>query len=613
MKASTNVSAKTATILGRGRFGLGALTTKRCLAVLLLALLCLSVAWGPAAAAHAKSSARNVFSLDFINTDLIDVLKALSTQSGVNIVLTNSVEGKATLSLRNVTLEEALRLVSTSNGLDFAWVDVAYVVGKPEEIRAMRIKELSSRAISLRQASPKYVAEVLSKVTPDVVVSSQEGSPTLLLMGSDAALARAERVIAEVDVPAPPTSKLVRLSYADAERVAAMLREACPEATVQLGTVDNSVVITGDGMQMAQVDSLLKAVDVVPSASQAYTVVYQIRYANPEELKKTLVVRFPELVIIDAPRSDTPIIQQTKGASGATTSLLAAPQAAGGSSTTGASGVAGAALQVARVERLILMGAEYTVKQALDLLPQLDTPSRQVKIKAVISRVNRDKLRQVGIDWSSLGLGDGAVPVGVSERGRVTTGDDPFATRALRLGGFRRRALDFTGELRALEVKGYAKILSEPSVLTLDGRQVAFHSGDKIFFQTTIGFGISGTPILDIREIDVGVTLIVTPQINPNGEVTLTLAPSFSTASFRPGLNTDLPVVNERTAIASVRVKQGESVLIAGLVEDTVTDDVDKIPILGDIPILGEFFFTHTKKQHTQDELVILVTPEIIE
>jgi general secretion pathway protein D len=563
----------------------------------------------PPVKAQAKAPAKAwpaTFSLDFMNTDIIDVLKALSTQSGANIVATSGVAGKTTLSLRNVTLEEALHLVAASNGLDYTWTGVAYVVGKPEEIRNLRVKDLSSRMIMLHQVQPKFAQGILNQVAPDVTVSFQEGSQALVLIGTEEALNRAEKALAELDVPQPPTTKIIPLLHAKAETVLALLQGAAPEATVQLGPQENSLVVTADGFQMDQIMELVKGVDVVPSAEQAFTAIYDVKFARVEELKKTLAIRFPDLKVVDGPRSYTPGIQQASQSGGIETGLLSAPQASGGSSST-IKEMNGLDKEASRVERLILMGAEYTVQQSLELLKSIDMPSKQVKISAVISRVNRDKLNQIGIEWGSSltsSLGKTGIPFSVGENGGTS--------RDLKVGAFTRGALSFPAELRALANGGYAKILSQPNVLTLDGREVAFHSGDKIFYQTVISISTSGTPVYDIREIDTGVILVVTPQIHPNGEITLTLAPSFSTATLRTSLGSELPTVNQRTAIATVRVKSGENIVLAGLVDDTVTTSESKVPLLGDIPLLGQLFRSNTK-QHTQDELVISVTPEIVE
>ncbi len=208
----------------------------------LLALLLLPVGWTSVQAATAAGGAKakvhqaparsaRTFSLDFIDTDVVDVLKALSTQSGANIVATGGVKGKTTLSLRNVTMEEALRLVCASAGLDYAWADTAYVVGTPEEMRGLRVKELSSRTVVLHQVSAKYAQEVLKQAAPDITVSYQDGASAVVLLGTGQSLSRAERILAEIDVPSPPTSKMYWLAHASAEKVTDLLTKAVPEAS----------------------------------------------------------------------------------------------------------------------------------------------------------------------------------------------------------------------------------------------------------------------------------------------------------------------------------------------------------------------------------------------
>jgi type II secretory pathway component GspD/PulD (secretin) len=115
------------------------------------------------------------FTLEFVDAELVDVFQALATQSGVNIAVSGSVKGKTTLRLRNVTLEQAMNIVTRLNGLDYAWVEAAYVVGTPEEVRAMRVSQLRTSVVVLEHVDPQYAQQVLAKLTPDVTVSTQEG------------------------------------------------------------------------------------------------------------------------------------------------------------------------------------------------------------------------------------------------------------------------------------------------------------------------------------------------------------------------------------------------------------------------------------------------------
>lgn len=589
---------------------------------LLLVLFIAATLAGPASAAKASPNSRGTFSLDFVGSEVVDVLKALSAQSGVNIVVAGGIKGETTVSLRNVTLEEALRLVTATNGLDYAWVDVAYVVGLPEQVRGLRVKSLASRVVTLNQIAVKDAQDLLTKIAPEVSVTplgSTTGPGSLVLIGPEAALGLIERQLRAIDVPALPTTKMVGIQHVKAQAMCDMLKGTFTEGTIQLGPQQNTLLITADPVQMNRIMEFVKAVDVVPAVGQSKLVIYDIKYAHPLELKAALSTRFgKDLQIIDCPRSDTPIVQQTTGAD---TTNLKSPlattttSAAGGASTAkegaGQTGVS----QVSRTEKIMLIGAEYTVEKALELLSDIDIASKQVRIKVMVTRVNRDNLKQLGVDWFSA---EGAAAsgiltgVGYSENPvNPANGEQGVNFRNKELGRFFRTPFDFVGALRALQSSGNAKVLAEPTVCTLDGRQVAFHSGQKIFYQTTIGYNTSGNAILDIREIDVGVTLIVTPQINTDGQITLTLSPKVSSASFREELGTALPIVDERTAIATVRVKDGESIVLAGLMEDNESTSTSKVPLLGDIPFFGNAFKS-TKKQVTHDELVITVTPEVV-
>ncbi len=234
------------------------------------------------------SSAR--FTLEFVDAEIADVFQALATQSGVNIAVSGSVTGKTTLRLRNVTLEQALTIVTKLNGYDYAWVEAAYVVGTPEEVRAMRVADLRTSVVVLQHIEPEVAQQVLSKMTPEVTVSTQKGSSSILLLAPEASLAKAERTLAQIDVPSrpsAPTTELVRIRYLKAAEVRDMIAAALPDVTVQEGPQENSLLITANGKQWESVRSLISASDVAPPPSQAAQAYYQVKYTSPQELQKT--------------------------------------------------------------------------------------------------------------------------------------------------------------------------------------------------------------------------------------------------------------------------------------------------------------------------------------
>jgi general secretion pathway protein D len=554
------------------------------------------------------------FTLEFVDAELVDIFQALATQSGVNVAVSGSVKGKTTLRLRNVTLEQAMNIVTKLNGLDYAWVEAAYVVGTPEEVRAMRVSELRTSVVVLQHIQPEYAQQVLSKLTPDVTVSTQKGVRSILLLAPEASLAKAERALAEIDVaplPSPPTTEVVAIRYLKADQMADLITAALPEVTIQPGPQENSLLITADAQQWEAVRSMIAASDVAPSPAQATQEVYYVKYAIATELQQALASLLPDLSVTLAPRTITPAVQQATGGAGRTADILAAPQL-GGSSAAG--GTPGTEIEAAPIVALVLSGAPWTIEKGLRLLEELDKAPQMVHITAMVTEVSRQDVTRIGIDWSgsgeSPGLGQTGVPFVMGEAIPEDVASGLIPARRLEIGKIQRSYLQWSASIRALEEKGRAKILSNPSVTTLDGRQTSLHTGETYYYEVAVAAATTGGIVKDIRTFDVGVNLVVNPRINQNDEVTLTISPIVS--ALRGTSEFALPVITERAVVTTVRVKSGETAVIGGLVTDEEQITIKKIPFLGDIPLLGELF-KHRERRPSHTEILIFVTPTIVE
>ncbi len=574
---------------------------------------------GPAYAGAARgpsggppvSTAR--FTLEFVDAELVDVFQALAMQSGVNIAVSGSVKGKATLRLRNVTLDQALKIVTKLNGLDYAWVEAAYVVGTPEEVQAMRVADLRTSVVVLQHIQPEYAQEVLSKLTPEVTVSAQKGVRSVLLLGTEDSLGKAERTLAEIDVPpipGPPTTEIVAVRYLKAEQMAEMIEAAVPEARVQPGPQENSLLVTADALQWDAVRSVIAAADVAPAPAQATQAVYYVKYLTASELADAVGSLVPDLKVTLAPRSFTPAVEKPTGGAGGTAELLAAPQYGAG---VGGGAGGGVELAVAPVTALIFSGAPYTVEQGLKLAAELDVPPPQVHIQAMVTEVSREDITRLGIDWGPVedpGLGGTGVPFVIGEAIPADAPEGLIPARGLEVGKIERSYLQWTASIRALEEKGRARVLSNPSVRVLDGRQTSLHTGETYYYEVAVAAATTGGIVKDIRTFDVGISLNVTPRVNEEDMVTLTISPAV--AALRGTSEFRLPVVTERTVVTSVRVKSGETAVIAGLVSDEEQIVVKKVPFLGDIPLAGELF-KHRERRPSHREILVFVTPTIVE
>jgi type II secretory pathway component GspD/PulD (secretin) len=311
-----------------------------------------------------------------------------------------------------------------------------------------------------------------------------------------------------------------------------------------------------------------------------------------------------------APRSFTPSVAKPTGGVGGTAALLAAPQFESGA---GAGVGAEAEAAGAPVTALVLAGAPWTVERALQILESLDTPPQQVHIEAMVTEVQREDITRLGIDWGpteEAGLGATGVPFVIGEPLPEGVGDGLIPARDLEIGTIKRSYLQWSAYIRALEEQGRARILSNPSVTTLDGRQTALHTGETYYYEVAVAAATTGGIVKDIRTFDVGISLIVNPRVNEDDMVTLTISPTVAalvgTSEFA------LPVITERSVNTSVRVKSGDTAVIAGLVSDSETVTVKKIPFLGDVPLLGELF-KHRERRPAHREILVFVTPTIVE
>ena len=166
--------------------------------------------------------------------------------------------------------------------------------------------------------------------------------------------------------------------------------------------------------------------------------------------------------------------------------------------------------------------------------------------------------------------------------------------------------------LRALTTKGYGKILAEPNLVVRSGEKGEFHVGQRFPVQTVTGAGADAT--VGITYEDVGVKLNFGPEVLENGAIRLTVDPAevSNIVDFVRSQTLIAPVIDTRTIKTKVDLREGESLILAGLLRDQITKDIQKIPLLGDIPILGAFF-RNTTDQTEETELVFFITPKLVQ
>ncbi len=227
-------------------------------------------------------------------------------------------------------------------------------------------------------------------------------------------------------------------------------------------------------------------------------------------------------------------------------------------------------------------------------LARLDVPSPQIAIEAI------------AVEFTDNADSDLGLLLGSPDRNSFSSVDN--GTGAITYSTVGKLPRTFEINLRALQLQGKARVRARPQMAVVNGRKADIFIGAQRFIQTQ--FNQFGQTQTRIQPVDVGVKLSVTPLTGGNGEITTRIAPEVSNIT-ELDLQTSLPVLSTRRADTTVRVKDGETIAIGGLSLDQEQISRRRIPILGDLPLIGGLFRS-TKRNTVRTELIVFVTPRIL-
>lgn len=604
------------------------------LAVLLVLLL--SVVHLPAALAQD-------FTVNLKETDIQELIKFVSEATGTTIVVDPSVKGKVkVVSSKPVNASELYDLF-------LAILDVhGYTaVRSGGVVRVIQNKDARSAPVPVADGSTRtggndeYVTQVLrldnisaAKLIPvlrplvpqQAHMAAYAPSNAIIISDSAVNIARIRDIIERMDQSAVQETDVIGLSYAVAEDVVSMLeRLNASEAKKAGGEVEvllvpdkrtNSVLVTGDELQRSRIRRLISYVDTPLEQTGNVKVVY-LEYAQATDVAEVLT-----RVMQNIDRLDT---GDGKGnrASGNTATIEA-------DEGTNSLIITADADEMAAVESVI---------------QRIDIRRAQVLVEAIIVELEVIDGRDLGLQWlfannagfygSNINASDtraraiaGAIvpPAGGTGSG-TTTGDFDVGnlagalaqTPGLSLGwGVVDDDLSMTVILNALQEQTNANILSTPSILTLDNQEAFITVGQNVPFITG-SFTNTGAnngaqnPFQTIERENVGITLTVTPQINEGDSVVLDIQQEVNslTGPSLASISASDLITNERMIQTKVLAQDGRVVVLGGLIKDDVQSTEQRVPILGDIPLLGRLFRNDAVSVN-KTNLLIFIRPTII-
>ncbi len=559
--------------------------------------------------------------LNFQDADISALINTVAEVTGKNFVIDPRVKGKVTVvSPKPMERDELYQVfLSILQVHGYAAIPVGHVVKivpdakarqegtSTENEQSLSGDEIVTRVIPIQNVQAVQLVPVLRPLIP------QEGhlaaSPTAnALVISDRAsnVRRLASLISAIDRSSDSSIEVIRLNHASAAEVArilAGLEKAQPgqppgqnRLTIAADERTNSILIGGEPSERLRLRALVAHLDT-PLETGGNTQVVYLRYAKAADLVPVL-----------SGISGTLVDEKTKKPISTDKTI---------------------SIQADDAANALVITAPPDVYRSLEsVIRRLDVRRAQVLVQAIVAEISLDKARELGVQWAvdgTQGSNSGVVSGTNFSAGSSSIVDIARSIRAgdipnigdglgLAVGRLGSNAINYALLLRALSNDATTNILSTPTLMTLDNQQAEIVVGQNVPFVTgqftnTGAAAGSVNPFQTIQRQDIGLTLRVTPQINEGNAVQLEVEQEVS--SIAPSSAAADIITNKRSIKTTVMVEDGAMVVLGGLIDDTLQTTNQKVPGLGDIPVLGRLF-RYDKTQKVKRDLVVFLRPTIV-
>ncbi|USV57134.1 GspD family T2SS secretin variant ExeD [Aeromonas encheleia] len=478
--------------------------------------------------------------------------------------------------------------------------------------------EMVTRVVPVRNVSVRELAPLLRQLNDNAGggnVVHYEPSNVLLITGRAAVVNRLVEVVRRVDRAGDQDMDVIKLRYASAGEMVRLVTNLNKDGNTQGANASillspkvvadertNSVVISGEPKARARIIQMVRQLDK-DLQSQGNTRVFYLKYGKAKDLVDVL-----------------------KGVS----SSIAADKKGGGAAaaTGGGASIGGGQLAISADETtnaLVITAQPDVMAELEQVIAKLDIRRAQVLVEAIIVEIQDGDGMNLGVQWANANGGgtqftDTGLPIGPA----IIAGKDykdNGNTEGLEnlLGSFSGMAAGFyKGDwamlVTALSTNTKNDILSTPSIVTMDNKEASFNVGQEVPVQSGSQSSTTSDQVFNtIERKTVGTKLVVTPQINEGDSVLLNIEQEVSSVAQAQAAGTANlgPTFDTRTVKNAVLVKSGETVVLGGLMDEQTQEKVSKVPLLGDIPVLG-YLFRSTTTSKAKRNLMVFIRPTIL-
>jgi len=560
----------------------------------------------------AADTEKQTHTLNFVDADIHALINAVSRITGVNFIVDPRIKGKVTIiSNKEMPSEDVYQVfLSVLKVHGFAAVTGANVTKIVPEVNAKQDAipfmnkrtfkggdSFVTRVIEVRYIDAAQLVPILRPLVPQRGhLAAYPASNALVISDSAANIMRLEKIIRRIDQTTGDEIEVIPLEHASATEVVRIMQQLAGANPKQKSNVNavadertNSILLGGPRSSRVRTRALISHLDT-PLDAGGYTHVVYLRNAVAKDLVPVL----------------TGISKNLAGK---------------GKSTKATSTQSEIIIEAHDSTNAIVISAPANVVRSLkSVIQRLDIRRAQVLVEAVIAEVSETASRELGVQWAGGGA-NSTRPVGLINFSNGYSAsnlllDTPPAPVGLALGVGDLIGASRVGALiNVLSADAGTNILSTPSLVTIDNKEAEIVVGQNVPFLTGSfsGTGTGGSspsnPFTTIERQDIGLKLKIKPQINEGNAIKLDV--EQETSNISPSTAGSDIITNKRAIKTTVMVEDGGVVVLGGLIEEQLQEDEQRVPLLGDIPLLG-LLFRYNKTTKVKTNLMVFIHPQIM-
>ena len=559
---------------------------------------------------------------NYREADIRTIVEAVSEVTGKNFVIDPRVKAQVTMLSSTPMSPDAFyaTFLSILQVHGFIAVPAGDVIKILPDANARQVPGATSSSggdqivtltVMLRNVGAAQLVPILRPLIPQYGhLAAHPASNMLIISDRGANVDRLRRIISRIDQAGDEEIEVIPMEHATATQVVTMLSQLSQAAQAAGGAPPiqfiadertNSVLISGSKNSRLRFRALISHLDT-PSEEGGDTQVRYLNYADAADLATKLQAQF------------------------SANAQAAAP---------GATAAASAGINIWADEptnALIINAPPRMTRDMMGVIDKLDIRRAQVLVEAIIVEVTADKAAELGVTWAvdgsgrnqAIGVtnfpstGAGVAQVAGAVGGSGSAVDPSLIPEGITLGIGRIQdsGTNFAAIINALQGDANTNIISTPTIVTMDNEEAEIRVGQEVPFLTgsfsNTGAGGSGSvnPFQTIQREEVGTSLKLTPQINEGSGVLLQIEQETSSISQGASGAVDL-ITNNRTISTSVFVEDTEILVLGGLIDDTVRESEQRVPILGSVPLLGALFRSRSTEK-LKTNLMVFIRPTIL-